>query len=84
MNGTGHHHDFSDLQRETTMYGLQEALSRERCAELQRRSARRELGEQVAASRRWRRRAEQARRSAESLDARAAESARSDYELAGR
>ena len=66
------------------MYGLQEALSRERCAEWQRRSARRRLSSQVAASRRQRRRAEQAQRRVESLDARAAESARSDYELAGR
>lgn len=66
------------------MYGLQEALSRERCAEWQRRSARHRLSAQVVASRRWRRRAEQARVSAESLEARADESARSDYELAGR
>lgn len=66
------------------MYGLQEAMSRERCLEWQRRSARNRLSQQVAASRRWRRRAEQARRSAESLEAQAAESARSDYDLAGR
>ena len=66
------------------MYALQEALSRERCAEWQRRSARHRLSSQVAASRRQRRRAEQARRSAESYEAQAAESARSDYELAGR
>ena len=66
------------------MYGLQEALSRERSAEWQRRSARNRLSQQVAASRRWRRRAEQARRSAESYEAKAAEAARSDYELAGR
>lgn len=72
------------VKTENTMYTMQESLSRERCAEWQRRSARSRLSSQVAASRRWRRRAEQARRSAESFEERAAESARSDYELAGR
>lgn len=66
------------------MYGMQEALVRERSAEWQRRSSRWRLAGQLSASRRWQRRAAQALRSAESCESRAAEAARSDYELAGR
>jgi hypothetical protein len=66
------------------MNGLQEALSRERCADRQREAARYRLGRQEASARRWRRRAEQARLRAESLEASVAVSARGDYELAGR
>jgi hypothetical protein len=74
----------TDFFEENTMYALHEQLSRERSDEWQRRSARHRLSAEFGASRRWRRRAEQARRSAESFEARAAEAARRDYELAGR
>ncbi|MHA3701915.1 hypothetical protein ACXR2U_07000 [Jatrophihabitans sp. YIM 134969] len=70
--------------QENTMYGLQEALSRERCADRRREAARYRLGRQEASARRWRRRAESARQRAESYEAGVAESARRDYELAGR